>query len=67
MREEATDFEIVNAMSRYGGSFAKALADAAQKADSENFARIKATWPELWEEYHLLAVMARKRAEEKRA
>jgi hypothetical protein len=38
-------------MHRQGGAFARALAHAAAAADAENLAKIKATWPELWERY----------------
>ena len=46
-----SDYAIVDAMRRFGGSFARALAVAAVAADPDNFARIKTTWPELWLEY----------------
>jgi len=47
----ATDFAVVQAMTRYGGSFARALGEAARSADPDNLARIKAAFPELWNEY----------------
>jgi hypothetical protein len=46
------DYEIVAAMGIYGGSFAKALAAAANCADPDNLARLKAAFPELWDDYH---------------
>ena len=45
---EIDDYAIVQAMARFGGSFARALADAAHKADPENLAKLKAAFPELW-------------------
>lgn len=38
-------------MERYGGSFVKALAEAARHADSRNLAKLKEAWPEYWHEY----------------
>ena len=35
----------------FGGSFAKALGEAAILADSKNLQKIKDTWPELWQKY----------------
>jgi hypothetical protein len=45
------DLQAVESMHRHGGAFARALAHAAAAADPENLAKIKATWPELWEKY----------------
>ena len=53
-----TDWEIVEAMRRYGGSFVQALAVCVQRADPENLQRLKAAFPELWAEYQALAEAA---------
>ena len=45
------DFRIIDAMSQYGGSFAKAIANAAKVADSDNYNKLKQAFPELWERY----------------
>ena len=45
------DLRIIDAMSQYGGSFAKAIANAAKVADSENYNKLKQAFPELWERY----------------
>lgn len=45
------DLEIVNAMKKYGGSFSKTIAQAALYADNINYCRLKAAFPELWDEY----------------
>lgn len=45
------DFWTIQAMVKYGGSFVKGLAAAALHADRHNLAKIKATWPEYWEDY----------------
>ena len=50
-----TDFETIKTMQQYGGSFAKALAFAAVKADAENFNKIKTTWPEMFQAYEMMA------------
>lgn len=51
----AVDFPIINAMAMYGGSFARAIADAAQRADPVNFIRLKTAFPDLWDQYADLA------------
>ena len=45
------DYWTIEAMSIYGGSFVKELSKLASRADSNNLKKIKATWPEYWEEY----------------
>lgn len=45
------EFETVNKMSQYGGSFAKALAECFHRADRINFYRLKNAFPELWIKY----------------
>ena len=37
---------IIKGMKTYGGSFIKSLASALEVADSENTAKILATWPD---------------------
>ena len=59
MSDQIDDYAIVQAMARFGGSFAKALSDVAHKADPENLARLKAAFPELWTEYAEMARLAR--------
>jgi hypothetical protein len=49
------DLLTVEAMTRYGGSFVKALAELANRADSINLQKIKETWPEYWKEYEKMA------------
>ena len=49
------DLEVIEAMQKYGGGFASALATAASRADSDNLSRIKKTWPELWKKYGAFA------------
>jgi hypothetical protein len=55
-----TDWDVVEAMRTYGGSFVHALAVCYQRADAENQHRLKAAFPELWVEYQELAVKARR-------
>jgi len=45
------DYKVVNAMRKYGGSFVQSLAICAIRADANNLAKIKATWPDYWQEY----------------
>lgn len=49
------DLLVIEAMEKYGGSFVVALAQAARRADADNLARIKATWPEYWQQYTEMA------------
>ena len=49
------DLKVIEAMEKYGGSFVAALAQAARRADSTNLAKIKATWPEYWQQYTEMA------------
>jgi hypothetical protein len=49
--EGARDYWTIEAMSKYGGSFVKALAEMARHADRQNLAKIKMTWIEYWTEY----------------
>jgi len=51
IEEGARDYWTIEAMSKYGGSFVKALAEAARHADMQNLAKIKTTWVEYWAEY----------------
>lgn len=59
------DINIVEAMQRFGGGFANALAKAAIRADADNFRRIKEGWPELWEEYSKLAAFYNRKPQNK--
>ena len=45
------DLKAIENMHQRGGSFARALAHAAAAADPENLAKIKATWPDMWDRY----------------
>ena len=45
------DLKTVMMMNRYGGSFASTLAQAALRADSDNFRRIKIAFADLWLKY----------------
>jgi hypothetical protein len=46
-----TDLDVITAITRHGGSFALALADAFLAADAEDRQKIKDTWPSLWSQY----------------
>lgn len=52
MEQESIENErIVSNMEKYGGSFVKALAVCFRRADHINFAKLKATFANYWEEY----------------
>ena len=42
---------VAEMMIRYGGSFVSNLGEALLHADLHNTRKIKATWPEYWQEY----------------
>ncbi len=42
---------VANAMFTYGGGFVKCIAIAIARADPENTALIKQTWPTYWQQY----------------
>ena len=44
-------YNVSRAMKVYGGSFVQSLGEALAHADSENVAKIKATWPGYWARY----------------
>lgn len=46
-----TDLDTIEAMEKYGGSFVVALAGAARRADANNLAKLKAAFPEYWDQY----------------
>ena len=50
-----TDWQVLDAMEGWGGSFAQGLSLIARIADEVNLARIKATWPEYWRQYSDMA------------
>jgi hypothetical protein len=62
-QQSPTDYAIVCAMERFGGSFVQALGLACRLADPVNFAKIKATWPEYWAEYAEVAKLRAARGE----
>lgn len=59
-QETVEDYEVIHAMSKWGGHFAQALAEAARLADEGNLQRIKDAWPEYWIEYASMARLAKK-------
>ena len=52
----AEHYAIGQAMIVYGGSFMSNLGKALQNADSQNQAKIKAAWPDEWENYRQFAI-----------
>lgn len=45
------DYKVTKMMHKYGGSFVQSLAVCVERADCKNLAKIKATWPDIWEMY----------------
>ena len=50
--ETEDDFDTVDNMERFGGSFVKALANAMRHADKTNFTILKNSFPRYWNEYN---------------
>ena len=57
-----SDYQIVDAMSNYGGSFVRALGYAFRCADEINQRRLKQAFPEYWDQYRKLAESEARRA-----
>ena len=55
MTERQKDWQVVQAMKHYGGSFVKTLSSLWFLADEDNQRRIKEAWPEYWAEYDMMA------------
>ncbi len=51
LSDREKDIWTIRAMIDCGGHFVSNLGKAAQHADSENLAKIKAAWPEYWSKY----------------
>lgn len=49
------EFEVVETMAKYGGSFVKALAKCFHRADSNNFFRLKIAFCDYWEQYEKMS------------
>jgi len=49
------EFEVVEAMFDYGGSFVQQLSICFHRADPFNFEKLKDAFPEYWEEYSEIA------------
>lgn len=49
------DVYVIMAMSKNGGGFIKALADAFRKADAFNRKRLKDAFPDYWKRYEEFA------------
>jgi len=54
-----SDWDVTETMAKYGGGFVRALAACARRADEDNLAKLKAAFPEYWDEYATMARMVR--------
>lgn len=50
------DLRTIAAMRQFGGSFVKALAEAAARADAGNLAILRAAFPGYWADYRAMAI-----------
>lgn len=46
-----SEVDVLENMEHFGGSFVKALANAARNADLVNYERLRAAFPEHWKNY----------------
>lgn len=51
LKEWDDKYWLRKAMTAYGGSFVKALAEAIAHADADNYRKLKSAFPEYWERY----------------
>lgn len=63
--QQTKDHYTLAAMRKFGGGFVKILGNLGEHADPKNLARIKATWPEYWEQYEGMGQSLRKEAKGK--
>ena len=63
MTEEITDLEILRCMEQRGGSFVRALANAAMYADDRNLERLKLAFDDYWSTYREMAKAMKERNE----
>mgnify|MGYP001609135919 CR=1 FL=1 len=62
MTEE--ELKVVEAMFNHGGGFVQALSKCFNRADDGNLAKLKAAFPEYWEEYKKIAEKHAKKDDE---
>jgi hypothetical protein len=53
------DWNVTEAMIRYGGSFVQGLGNLYRRADDDNKARLKTAFPEYFRQYQRLAERAK--------
>ena len=56
-----TDDEILTAMESHGGSFVQSLAQCCRRAGAINLAKLRAAFPEYWNEYAEVALRVARR------
>lgn len=49
------DWQVIEAMRKFGGSFVCALGECFLRADATNYAKLRKTFAEEWKEYRKLA------------
>lgn len=59
-----SDYDVISAMVKRGGSFVRALGTACHLADASNLVKIKAAFPDVWAEYTGAARTMRQREQE---
>jgi pyruvate/2-oxoacid:ferredoxin oxidoreductase beta subunit len=53
--ENNENYEVIEAMEKFGGSFIQALAQCYNTADQINFIKLRDAFPEYWEEFKKMA------------
>ena len=54
------DWEMYEAMKKYGGSFVVALAEVLARADSSNYSKLENAFPEYFAQYREMGVVVHK-------
>ena len=55
MINENEEYEVIEAMKKYGGSFVVQLANLYERGDANNRLKIRLTWSEYWAQYKEMA------------
>ena len=51
MMKSEEDWKVIENMRKFGGSFVNSLGDCFLRADATNYAKLRKTFPEYWNEY----------------
>ena len=58
---DSENYDIIEAMRKWGGGFVQRLAQCLYVADAENTRRLRLAFPEYWEQYKAMAQVEQER------